>query len=128
MSEAQALRVVIVEDDAMMRAFVAKYLGADYELIQFSDGGEVLAWLESGQQAHLLILDLSMPETSGMEVLQWVRERHELDPTAIMILSGEDSSDVRVGCLEAGADDYLVKPFNPRELMARVRNLLRRTR
>jgi len=126
--ESQAVRIAVVEDDPMMRSFVAKYLEEAYELIEFSDGADALGWLESGGRPHLVILDLGMPRVSGGEVLSWIRDRAEMDSVGIMILSGEDSSEVRVGCLEAGADDFLVKPFNPRELTVRVRNLLRRSR
>lgn len=118
--------VLVVDDDPMMRAFLRKYLDEDYSVDALSDGDEALVRLDEGRPLDVLILDLAMERVGGFEVLEHVRARPDLDGLPVIVLSGTDASDERVRCLEAGADDFLVKPFNPRELLARVKNLLRR--
>jgi DNA-binding response OmpR family regulator len=117
-------RVLVVDDDgALRRAVVRNLAQAGFDVAEAADGREALDAVRSGSPA-VIVLDVSMPGMDGVEVTQRLRADGEDMP--ILILSARDGVDDRVTGLEAGADDYLVKPFDPTELVARLRALLRR--
>lgn len=86
---------------------------------------DALAWLQAGNLPDIIITDLITPVLSGLEVLEQVKASGFFHSIPIIVLSGEDSTDTKITCLEAGAEDYIVKPFNPRELIARLVNILK---
>jgi DNA-binding response OmpR family regulator len=115
--------ILVVDDEKNIIELARLYLEKDgYHVEDAYDGAEALVKIESSQPA-LVILDLMLPEIDGWEVCRRVRE--ESDVPIIMLTARDDDIDKIVG-LELGADDYLTKPFNPRELVARVRAVLRR--
>lgn len=116
--------VLIVDDEANIIELARMYLESEgYQVIAATDGASALKlWRE--QQPTLIVLDLMLPELDGWEVCK--RIRAESDVPIIMLTARSDDIDKIVG-LELGADDYVTKPFNPRELAARVRAVLRRT-
>src|SRR5690348_16089167 len=118
------MRILIAEDDAPLASFVAKaFLAEEHECQIAGDGEEALAKLDA-ESFELLILDLILPRLSGVEVLRRIRTRDPELP--ILILTATDHVTERVSCLDAGADDYLTKPFSFAELSARIRAVLRR--
>jgi DNA-binding response OmpR family regulator len=118
------MRILIAEDDAPLASFVAKaFLAEEHECQIAADGEQALAKLNA-ESFDLLILDLNLPRLSGAEVLKRIRARDPEIP--ILILTATDHVAERVSCLDAGADDYLTKPFSFSELSARVRALMRR--
>ncbi|HET9183209.1 MAG TPA: response regulator transcription factor [Candidatus Angelobacter sp.] len=118
------MRILIAEDDAPLASFVAKAFLAEHHSCEIAaDGQDALTKLSTGQ-LDLLILDLNLPRLSGAEVLKKVRAHDPEIP--ILILTATDNVPERVACLDAGADDYLTKPFSFSELSARVRALVRR--
>jgi two-component system, OmpR family, response regulator MprA len=117
------MRVLIVEDDPGVRSSLDRALRAHgYETQQAPTGAEGLAMALSGPDA--VILDVNLPDVSGFEVCRLLRSRGERTP--VLMLTARDAVEDRVEGLDAGADDYLVKPFALTELLARVRALLRR--
>lgn len=121
---AAAQRVLVVDDEPTVREVVATYLARDgFEVRQLADGGRVMEAIEQFDP-HLVVLDVMLPVRSGLDVLRELRSRSELP--VILLTARSDETD-RVLGLELGSDDYLVKPFSPRELTARVRSVLRRT-
>ncbi len=121
-------RVLIVEDDQSIRETVTEALFAEgFEVLACANGREGLAALTSDNDpsTDLLILDLMLPGLSGLDLCRELRRLNDYTP--ILIISARDSETDRVLGLEVGADDYLVKPFGIRELVARSRALLRRT-
>ncbi|TAF56949.1 MAG: response regulator [Sphingobacteriia bacterium] len=122
------LQIVVVEDELTMQMILKKYLGSLYQVELFSDGLEALSYLQKGNLPDLIISDLNTPEMGGLELTKQVRASGFFGAIPIIILSGEESSEKIIQCLEAGADDYLVKPFNPKELEARLKVVLRRSR
>ena len=120
--------VLVVDDDEMMRAFLESFLGEHFGVMTRENGREALEVVRGPEPPDLVILDLSMPEVDGFAFLEQVRANRLFDSLPIIVLSGSEQSETRVQCLKAGADDFLVKPFNPDELGARVDNLLRRLR
>jgi DNA-binding response OmpR family regulator len=118
------LRILVVEDEPGVAAFVRQGLTeAGYAVAVARDGDEGLAYALATEY-DLLILDIMMPRTSGLHLLADLRARG--DKTPILLLTARDAVDDRVRGLNAGADDYLVKPFAFAELLARSRALLRR--
>ena len=120
-----AQRILVVDDEPAVRTSLDRALRmAGYDVALAEDGSAALGVLgEGGQDA--VVLDVAMPGVDGLEVCR--RLRAAGDRTAVLMLTARDAVDDRVAGLDAGADDYLVKPFALRELQARLRALLRRT-
>jgi DNA-binding response OmpR family regulator len=117
-----AQRVLVVDDEPTVRDVVARYLERDgYVVREIGDGAEVMAAIESFHP-DLVVLDVMLPGRSGLEVL-----RDLGDKVPVILLTARTDETDRVLGLELGADDYVVKPFSPRELVARVRSVLRRS-
>ena len=122
-AERAAQRIVVVDDDPVLRAIVRGYLeDAGYRVTESADGERVLDALPRLDPA-LMLLDVKLPGTNGFDLLRSIRARSSLP--VIMVTSCSQARE-RVEGLELGADDYVTKPFNARELVARVRNVLRR--
>jgi len=120
---AQAQTVLVVEDEASIASFVSIYLkNAGYAVRTAANGTAALAEAESAQPA-LIVLDLMLPDIDGVEVCKRIRQRSDVP---ILMLTARDEDVDKIIGLEVGADDYLTKPFNPRELVARVKAILRR--
>jgi len=116
-------RILLIDDDRSVHDVVRAYLERDGYIVHSSMEGRDGIAMSSTRHTALLIVDQVLPDVSGTVVLREVRRRSEVP---IMMLSGQAGVDERIDALVAGADDYLVKPFSPRELVARVRALLRR--
>jgi len=120
-----AQRILLIEDDARLAGMVAEYLGeAGYRVAHVAMGQAGLERL--AREPHdAVVLDLSLPDIDGLDVCRQLRERFDV-PVLMLTARGEPAD--RVVGLELGADDYLPKPFEPRELLARLRAILRRGR
>jgi two-component system, OmpR family, response regulator MprA len=120
----QPPRVLVVDDEPAVQTALSRALKLErYEVEQAADGREALERLERTAY-EVVILDVSMPHIDGLEVCRRMRDTG--DRTPVLMLTAREGVDDRVAGLDAGADDYLVKPFALRELLARVRALLRR--
>jgi two-component system, OmpR family, phosphate regulon response regulator PhoB len=124
-------RVLVVDDDDRVRTVVTWQLEADgYAVTGASDGAGALERI-GAQRPDLVVLDLSMPGLGGLDVLRRVRAEEARSRAShalpVIVLSGRSGETDRIVGLDLGADDYLVKPFSPGELAARVRSVLRRT-
>jgi two-component system alkaline phosphatase synthesis response regulator PhoP len=119
----QAQSVLVVEDEASIASFVALYLkNAGYSVRTAATGAEALASVASDLPS-LIVLDLMLPDLDGVEVCRRIRKSSDVP---ILMLTARDEDVDKIIGLEVGADDYLTKPFNPRELVARVKSILRR--
>jgi two-component system, OmpR family, response regulator ResD len=117
--------ILVVDDEAIVRDVVVRYLERDgFDTLQAADGDTARELLLAARP-DLVVLDVMLPGTDGFELCRWIRGRSEL-PVILLTARGEESD--RIVGLELGADDYVTKPFSPRELAARVRSVLRRTR
>jgi DNA-binding response OmpR family regulator len=115
--------VLVVDDEPTIREIVVTYLKRDgYRTLEAADGDRARQLLES-ESPDLVVLDLMLPGTDGLELCRWIRAGSQL-PVIMLTARGEESD--RIVGLELGADDYVTKPFSPRELTARVRTVLRR--
>ena len=123
MADGKAQTVLVVEDEASIASFVALYLkNAGYSVKTAATGAEALQQAGSGDLA-LIILDLMLPDVDGIEVCRRLRKTSDVP---ILMLTARDEDVDKIIGLEVGADDYMTKPFNPRELVARVKSILRR--
>jgi two-component system OmpR family response regulator len=117
--------ILVVDDDAHIRELVSHYLKVEgFEVIEASDGEEALALLDSAK-ADLVVMDVMMPNMDGWELCAEIRDHYDL-PRLMLTAKGETAQKLKG--FELGADDYLVKPFEPLELIARVKALLKRYR
>ena len=117
--------IYVVEDEPSIGEVVGMYLRrAGYLVVSLTDGQSAIEALER-QFPDLLILDLMLPGVDGLEITRWVRQRSDLP--IIMLTARREEVD-RIAGLEMGADDYVIKPFSPQELVSRVRAVLRRSR
>jgi len=116
-------KVLIVDDDAKLRKLLREYLeGYGFRVQTLEDGSSVLETLKN-KSPDIVILDIMLPKKDGLEVLKEIRTEFDV-PVIMLTAKGEDAD--RIVGLELGADDYLPKPFNPRELLARIKAVLRR--
>jgi DNA-binding response OmpR family regulator len=117
--------VLVVDDEPVVRDVVARYLERDgYETLEAADGEAAKRILEREKPA-LVVLDVMLPGIDGLELCRWIRETSDT-PVVLLTALGEEHE--RIAGLELGADDYVTKPFSPRELAIRVSNILRRAR
>lgn len=123
----RARQVLVVDDDGTVRDVIARYLELDgYSVRQAADGGEARDAIVQ-HPPDLVILDVMLPTVDGLDLCRWVRDASEASQLPIILLTARGEEADRVVGLELGADDYVVKPFSPRELMQRVKAVLRRT-
>jgi DNA-binding response OmpR family regulator len=116
--------VLVVDDEPIVREVVVRYLQHEgYTTLEADDGDKARIVLEA-ERPDLVVLDVMLPGTDGLELCRWIRAKSEL-PVILLTARGEEAD--RIVGLELGADDYVTKPFSPRELAARVRTVLRRS-
>jgi len=118
------MRILLVEDDSRVASFIKRGLREENYAVDVAKDGEEAIYMAQAGPYDLMILDLLLPKKSGLEVLKTLRGEKVTIPT--LILTAKDEMDDRVKGLDAGADDYLTKPFGFDELLARIRALLRR--
>jgi two-component system phosphate regulon response regulator OmpR len=122
---AEAGSILVVEDDAGIRAMLVEYLGTHgYAVAEAGDGGSMRAALERAVP-DVVLLDVNLPGEDGLTLARFLRERHDVG--IVMVTGASDVVD-RVAGLEVGADDYVTKPFDLRELRARIKSVMRRVR
>ena len=123
MSESKT-RIIVVDDDARLRDLLNRYLTAQGLSVRaIADGNEMNRWL-ARERYDLMVLDLMLPGEDGLSICRRLRGLGDKIPIIMLTAKGDDVD--RIVGLEVGADDYLAKPFNPRELLARIRAVLRR--
>ena len=122
-----AQKILVIEDEPDIRKLVQYNLVQDnFKVLEAEDGEQALKILKR-DKPNLVILDLMLPGLSGLEICRALREHPETARLPILMLTARAGEADKVIGLEMGADDYLAKPFSPREMVARVRALLRRT-
>lgn len=121
----EKVKLLVVDDEERILRLLNMYLTREgYEIDEAMNGAEALE-KALAQQYDCILLDVMMPEKDGMEVLQELREKKIMTPVILLTAKGEESD--RVSGFESGADDYIVKPFSPREVVLRVKAILRRS-
>ncbi len=119
-------KILIIDDELSIRMLLENYLGKKYEVITKTDGIEGMRYLEAGNMPDLIVADIQMPNMDGFEFLKQLKVSGFFKNIPVIMLSGIESSQERVKCLKMGAEDFIVKPFNPEELALRIENLINR--
>src|SRR5213080_3114939 len=123
---ASAQKILVIEDEPDIRKLVQYNLTQEhFNVVEAEDGEQALSLLQR-EKPNLVILDLMLPGLSGLELCKMLRQRSDTSKLPVLMLTAKAGEADRIVGLEMGADDYLAKPFSPRELVARVRAILRR--
>lgn len=118
-------KILLVEDDHELRQYIRELLEEQYVVIEARNGKEALKKLSEHSDIHLILSDLMMPEMDGYELLKRIKEDEELFNLPFIMLTARADSNSRLNALRVGVDDYLTKPFEEPELLARIKNLLK---
>jgi two-component system KDP operon response regulator KdpE len=122
----QQPKILLVDDAPMMTRFLSLFLSEKFAVTIADSAPAALEMLQAGYRPDLIITDLDMPEMSGIALIRQIRDIHPNIP--MVVISGMKESRFRLDALEAGADDYLTKPFHPAELSVRLQKQLNKTR
>jgi len=119
-------KILIVDDKSSISILLVQFLNNRFKLETKTDGLEALTWLQQGNIPDLIITDLQMPNMDGIALINSLKESGYFKHIPIIVLSSKDSSADRIECLKLGAEDYIIKPFNPEELELRIDKILNR--
>lgn len=120
--------LLIVDDAPAIQLILRHYFEAEYRVVTQPNGLAALQWLEEGNTADAIVADYDMPVMNGPVLIQQLRNSLLYRNVPLIMLSGKEESSNKIQCLRYGADDYMVKPFNPEELDLRLKNMLRKHR
>ncbi len=120
-------KFLAIDDEKSILMILNYVFGKKYEVIQKTNGLEAMQWIQDGNFPDVIVADFNMPEMNGFEFIQQIRSSGLYKNIPLIMLSGNENTADKIKCLKAGADDYMVKPFNPEELEARINNIFRRT-
>ena len=117
-------KILVLDDKIAIAKVLSIYLASDYDCIWLPNGIEGVKWLQEGNIPDLIISDIRMPEMRGDEFLEWIKSNQLFKHIPVIMLSSEDSTTERIRLLQEGAEDYIVKPFNPMELKVRIKKII----
>lgn len=117
-------RILILDDKETIGKVLMMYLATEYDCTWFDNPLKGLDWMRQGNIPDLIISDIRMPEMRGDEFLAYLKLNELFKQIPVVMLSSEDSTSERIRLLEEGAEDYIVKPFNPQELKIRIKKIL----
>ncbi|MCI5663768.1 MAG: response regulator [Mediterranea sp.] len=116
--------ILFVDDKPAIGKVLSMYLGKENEFIYMEDPIKAIEWLNEGNEPALIISDIRMPHMRGDEFLHYLKGNALFQHIPVVLLSSEDSTTERIKLLEEGAEDFILKPFNPMELKARIKKFL----
>ena len=114
-------KILAIDDEKSIRFIIENTLNKEFEVTTLSNGMDALYYIQSGNLPDVIICDVEMPVMNGFEFIKRIRESGFFDEIPLIMLSGKEESADKIKCFEMGADDYVVKPFNPKELMVRIK-------
>ncbi len=126
MKENSRRKILVADDDLGIRMLLENFFSSKFDVTVKENGMEALRWMQTGNIPDFIIVDVVMPELDGYEFIQNVRTSGYFKRIPIIMLSGLENSNEKIKCLKLGADDYMVKPFNPEELSVRIDNIFSR--
>ncbi len=118
-------KILIIDDKPAIGQLITLYLNADYDFHYFASAIDAFNWLKEGHIVDLILSDYTMPEMNGYDLLVMIKQNEFLKNIPLIVLSGEDNTNTRISLLEAGAEDFILKPFNPLELKLRIKKALK---
>ena len=119
-------KILVVDDELSIRMLLENFLSDEYEVVSKENGYEAMTWLQDNNNVDLLLVDIDMPMLNGYEFTESIRKQIGMQQVPVIMLSSKQKSADRIRSFSAGADDYLQKPFNPEELLIRIRSIFRR--
>lgn len=118
-------KILLIDDKESIAKVISVYLTAEFDLIYFENPIKAITWLQEGNIPDLIISDIRMPEMQGDEFLRYMKANSLFCSIPIIMLSSEESTSERIRLLEEGAEDYIIKPFNPMELKIRIKKIIK---
>jgi len=119
-------KLLVVDDEPVIQLILKRYFDDDYTVVAQSNGLDALRWLQNGNQVDAIVADYDMPVMNGPAFIEQLRNSLVHRHVPLIMLSGKDETSNKIQCLRQGADDYMVKPFNPEELELRLQIMLRK--
>ncbi|NQV01885.1 MAG: response regulator transcription factor [Bacteroidia bacterium] len=113
-------KILAIDDEKSIRFIIENTFNKDFDVVTMTNGMDALFYIQSGNLPDVIICDLEMPVLNGIEFVKRLRESGFFEEIPLIMLSGKEESSEKIKCFEMGADDYVLKPFNPRELLARI--------
>ncbi len=117
-------KILALDDEKSIRFIIENTFNKDFEVVTMNNGMDALYYLQSGNLPDVIICDVEMPVLNGFEFIRKIRESGFFEEIPLIMLSGKEESADKIKCFEMGADDYVLKPFNPKELIARIKRRL----
>lgn len=117
-------KILLLDDKENIAKVVSFFLAKEYDIIYLDNALKGINWLNQGNVPDIIISDIRMPEMRGDEFLVYIKQNELLKSIPVIMLSSEDSTSERIRLLEEGAEDYIIKPFNPMELRIRIKKIL----
>ncbi len=117
-------QLLLIDDNPMMGGFLTHLFGKEHEVMWCTNAEEALEWLQKRHMPDLIICDYELTGINGLDFLKHIKKTGFFKDIPVLMLSGKTNSQNRIHCLEAGAEDFVMKPFNPTELGIKVENLL----
>ena len=117
-------KILAIDDEKSIRFIIENTFNKDFEVTSIGNGLDALFYLQTGNLPDVIICDVEMPVLNGFEFIRRIRESGFFDEIPLIMLSGKEESADKIKCFEMGADDYVLKPFNPKELIARIKRRL----
>ena len=118
--------ILIVDDKPEIAKIIMIYLSSSYQVVYMENPVKAISWMNEGNIPDGIISDLNMPEMSGEEFVCYLKGNNLFNHIPILVLSSEESSSTRIRLLEEGAEDFIIKPFNPEELRIRIKRLVKK--
>ena len=119
-------KILVVDDKPSISRLMVQFLNQAFEVHTEENGLNAMEWLQKGNIPDLILTDLQMPHMDGIEFIKRLKESGYFSDIPIIVLSSKEGSEDRVKCLRMGAEDYVVKPFNPEELLVRIEKIIQR--
>ncbi|HPT10207.1 MAG TPA: response regulator transcription factor [Bacteroidales bacterium] len=114
-------KILAIDDEKSIRFIIENTFKKEFDVTTFANGMDAMFYLQSGNMPDVIICDVEMPVLNGFEFIRRIRESGFFDEIPLIMLSGKEESADKIRCFEMGADDYVLKPFNPKELIARIK-------
>jgi DNA-binding response OmpR family regulator len=118
--------LLALDDELIILKILDFYFNKSYTVVAKQNGKDALEWMQQGVIPDVIIADVNMPEINGLDFIRQIRASGFFKNVPLIMLSGNEGTSDKIKCLKAGADDYVIKPFNPEELEARIDNIFRR--
>ena len=118
--------LLVIDDEPAIQLILEHFFSCEYEVILMANGSDAMTWLRQGHGVDVIVADYEMPVMNGLDFVRELRASMAHEHTPLLMLSGTDETSKKILCLKQGADDYMIKPFNPEELEIRIKKIMGR--